>query len=165
LKLQTEKKIKFWISTIAKALVVTFLLVRIYDYFSDSEKEDPGSIDFSSEKSGTQILDSNIVEESSSRIHEEEKSNTKEVPKQPKETIELSKVVKFQGKPLTSAKVIIDNCSDCRISTSDKTGLVTIVVPMNIYKKNLLHNFYVYSNDSLVFERAMRFTDVQFNIY
>lgn len=164
MKLKTEKAIKFWISTAFKLCAILFLLVRGYDYFFSEDEE---KIDPSTTKNTITIptsTDLNSPKDSMTTLSTQT-TDPKKVSKKPTAAVQLSETIRFRGNPLPNARVIIEDCTECRISRTTDLGLLTISVPRKVYDQNYLHNFYVYSNDSLLFERAMRFTDLQFNIY
>lgn len=167
MNINTERKLKFWISAIGKVLLMSFLLIRIYDYVKDQEQQTP--LIPSSKSSEDVVLqsDSTIGQESSTNIQDEplSKRNSKSTTPPMDIPVKILKNLSRDGQPLVNAKLVIDNCQGCEISPVDSKGQVSILVPKAVYESNYLHNFYIYHNDSLLLNRAMRLTDIQLNLY
>lgn len=163
MKLSKEEKLKYWITILAKAALILFLLIKGYHYLFQSEpkavktatttykpEQEPKEI-----KKEVQPVD---ILKSETPINASLKKNTSSF-------ITISKVIKYKGLPLENAYFTIDACQNCSSTKTAKDGITQINIPNEIYKDGLTHQFYVYQGDSLLYQKSMRFINLQLDEY
>ncbi len=96
-----------------------------------------------------------------------EKQSTKKIKKPIEENtvVEIQQPLRYKGKPLDSAYFAVAKCTSCTSSLSGKDGLAKARIPKTLLEDDKEYDFYVYSADTLVYQKSMRFSDLQFNTY
>jgi len=167
--LEKERKIKFWLSTIAKSIVVVWILIKIVSYFS-SEKADK---DINTEKSAVKEniqtpVDSLVKEQSPVELDKKLEKTTLDTDKEKAKKLtftNLEHVLRYKGKVLEDAYFEISDCQKCISTRTTKNGIARITIPTKLIRADRFHDFYVYASDTLVYHRAMRFSNLDFNKY
>lgn len=77
----------------------------------------------------------------------------------------LNEVIKYKGIPIENAYFVIENCKSCNSSVSNNKGEVQAEIPFSFYKRNNWLNFLIYSDDTMLYAKKMRFTNLDFNKY
>lgn len=162
MKLSKEEKIKFWVSTLGKVVLILFVLLKTYDFLT--KKKPPVS---ANEINLGKSADSVKEKETESTIQIKENIIVKDsnTDKSLNEMIELSQIIKFKGKPLQNAYFKIEGCKSCISTQTNETGFANIKIPKSLYEDGLTHRFYVYQSDSLIYQKSMRFVNFQLDEY
>lgn len=165
MKLSIEEKIKFWLSILAKGILILFLGIKAFDYiFTNDTKKDV--------KEGTSDLE--ISGAGKSANQEKEPSNYELPPKtnQPKvsknrlnDFINISHIIKYRGKPIENAHFIVDGCQTCKSTITSSDGIAEVKVPKDLFEDGLTHQFLVFRADSLIYQKSMRFLNLQLDEY
>jgi len=170
LKLGAERKIKFWLASIGRVAVILFICVKAYNYFAANSEDQKVPPKDSIKKVSDITLDEATPE--NNRITAPETSPKKfesskivEMESVSIKTISLTKLLKYQGTPLLNAYFKIAGCETCVSSITKKDGLAKIQVPITLYKDGLTHEFFIYRSDSLLYQKSMRFVNLQFDKY
>jgi len=145
--------------------VVLTLAFSLYVFFGDKN----GSVPEAKPKEHQQIdSQTNVVEEDKPN-GKNEASVSNGQPKKTKNTSTNSKmlneIIKYKGIPIEKAYFIVEDCNDCNSSISNKKGEVKANIPLDTYKSRNKFNFLVYSNDTFLYAKKMRFTSLDFNKY
>lgn len=77
----------------------------------------------------------------------------------------LNEIIKYKGMPIENAYFIVENCKSCNSSISNERGEVSAKIPLQVYDSKIRYNFQVYSQDSLLYYKKMRFTSIDLNRY
>ncbi len=105
-------------------------------------------------------------------IKEKEKPKTLKSTEKPKinaapkkEYIELEETIMFKGKVLKNAYFSIRKCKSCQSTVSGIDGKATVSVPKYIFESDKEFDFDVYVEDTLLYHRSMKFSNISLNKY
>ncbi len=139
--------------------------------FSIVEESQPSFIAWASKSDSatTERSPSQIVEEPKTYPKEEigKEVVQKEIPENitTKAFIEIEETILFKGKTIPNAYFVVRNCIQCKSTKSGFDGRVTISVPVDFIEGDEEYDFDVFVEDSLLYSRSMRFSNLNFNKY
>ncbi len=168
--MERERRIKFWISTIAKLVLVVWVLIKIVSYFSKEQTNDTSTTEKPAPKSQVDSPAEVKIEKEPAMVEPKERLKMAETEAHREIVAEnpvasLEKVLKYRGKILHGAYFKIADCKGCTSTVTTKDGVARVTVPSQLIKDDKFHDFYVYAADTLVYHRAMRFSNLEFNTY
>ncbi len=76
--------------------------------------------------------------------------------------IENQVILKYEGQPISNSYFVVDKYKS---SVSEKSGIVTYQLPEELVKTNREHDFSVFRSDTLLYQKSMRFRNLDFNLF
>lgn len=162
MSLESERKIKFWLSTIVKILVVILIIYKLIPLVLKNNN----AIKTEDDNMKISEIKPTIKENSfKSNLGEDSIMNFIETKKVTKKYFQINELIQYKGKILENAYFTIGNCNNCISSITGVDGMAKLNVPYQYFEDDNVLDFYIFTSDTLVYHKAMRLTNVQFNKY
>ncbi len=164
MNLKVERKIRFWLSVIVKALIITLVIYKLTPFmFQNNDSDLP------KEKTNTLV---NKKTEPNSEENSLKKKIIKDSiivnPKIIRDTnkyVKINEILRYKGKILKDAYFKIGDCNNCFSTITEADGIAKFNAPIEYVEDDNVLDFYVYTSDTLIYHKAMRFSNLQFNKY
>ncbi|PCJ91962.1 MAG: hypothetical protein COA50_16060 [Flavobacteriaceae bacterium] len=162
MNLKTERRIKFWISTIAKLLIIALIIFKLIPFLVDEKSNDevnPNSIQKPIQKDTFEV---HIKKAEKKEIVAKTKGiDSKEIHA----PIRIKQILQYKGKILQKAYFNIAECNSCTSSKTGSDGVTYADIPFSLLNDDREFDFFVYRADTLLYHRSMRFSNLEFNKY
>ena len=163
MKIEFERKIKFWLSIIVKILIIILIVYKLITFVKgEKNNKDTNKIKLDTLIKKRTELDSNKFNKplKIDSIHSFSKTK-KEIVKK----FKIREILRYKGRILKNAYFKIGNCNTCTSTITGIDGIANLDVPLKIIKNDIVRDFYIYTADTLVYHKAMRISNLQFNKY
>ncbi|NAS14333.1 hypothetical protein [Poritiphilus flavus] len=178
MNIRTERKIRFWLSTLAKVLIIALVIFKLIPYLTKNfGATNPEELLKASQD--TLSTPTPIEGQHEKAVMPEEKPADEQPDTQPDNFVkekaditsatpaanEIVEILQFKGKPLAGAYFTIKQCNECTSTVSGPDGKTRALIPQSLLDSNREYDFYVFVADTLLYHRSMRFSNLQFNTY
>ncbi|MEW4923364.1 hypothetical protein [Algibacter sp. 2305UL17-15] len=165
MNLKIERKIKFWLSAVVKVLIIVLIVYKLIPFVKGKRTNN----DSDKTTSDTLVNNKNELNSDENNFNKTLKIDSiNTIPKTKKAThksFKISEVLKYKGRILKNAYFIIGNCNNCSSTITGIDGIANLDVPLEFKENDIVRDFYIYAADTLIYHKAMRLSNLQFNKY